>query len=289
MQSHERDPGTVLVRAPVGAALTICRGRTEYGNSNAAQVHLFQREAPVLQEIKSEIKSAARGSVLETHPHYRTAIGVLGVLLPILLILSSLARQLEIRNSISAYYHDPAARDWFVGTLWVLGVFLFFYRYRPLQLKTDQSQPESIQTGAMDAWLGKIAGVSAVLVALLPTTDISATASQPAVIGKAHGFFAAILFICLSLFPLILFSQSRKRGPFYRMIGKVMIVLMLLVVLHAFAPANVRLALAPGRPVLLLEALLIWLFGVSWFEKGRELADEEKKRPLQPEIFRRVA
>lgn len=236
-----------------------------------------------------ELKSAARGSVLETHPHYRTAIGVLGVLLPILLILSSLVRQLEVRNSISAYYHDPAARDWFVGTLWVLGVFLFFYRYRPLQLNTPLSQPKPIQTGAADAWLGKIAGVSAVLVALLPTTDLSASAAQPAVIGKAHGFFAAILFICLSLFPLMLFSQSRKRGPFYRLIGRLMIALMLVVAVHAFAPETIRQALAPWKPVLVLEALLIWLFGVSWFEKGRELAEEEKVRPLQPEAFRRVA
>lgn len=236
-----------------------------------------------------ELKSAAKGSVLETHPHYRTAIGVLGVLLPILLIVSSIVRQVAIRNSISAYYHDPSTRDWFVGTLWVLGVFLFFYRYRPLHVGAPQTQRESIRTGAADAWLGKIAGISAVLVALLPTTDKTSTTAQPAVIGTAHGFFAAILFICLSLFPLVLFSQSRKRGPFYRMIGQSMIVLMLVVAAHAFAPENVREALAGWRPVLLLEALLIWLFGLSWFEKGRELADEEKTRPLPDEIVRRVA
>ena len=236
-----------------------------------------------------ELKSAARGSVLETHPHYRTAIGVLGVLLPILLIVSSIVRQVAIRNSISAYYHDPSTRDWFVGTLWVLGVFLFFYRYRPLHVGAPQSQNESIRTGAADAWLGKIAGVSAVLVALLPTTDKTSTAAQPAVIGTAHGFFAAILFICLSLFPLLLFSQSRKRGPFYRMIGWSMIVLLLVTAAHQFGPENVRQALAPWKPLLILEAMLIWLFGLSWFEKGRELADEEKKRPLPEEVARRVA
>jgi hypothetical protein len=158
-----------------------------------------------------ELKSAAKGSVLETHPHYRTAIGVLGVLLPILLIVSSLVQQQQIRNSISAYYHT-SARDWFVGTLWVLGVFLFFYRYRPLNVSAPRSQSESIRTGAADAWLGKIAGVSAVLVALLPTTDEGSPA-QPAIIGTAHGVSAAILFICLSLFPLLLFSQSRNDRP----------------------------------------------------------------------------
>jgi hypothetical protein len=234
-----------------------------------------------------ELKSAAKGSVLETHPHYRTAIGVLGVLLPILLIVSSLVQQQQIRNSISAYYHT-SARDWFVGTLWVLGVFLFFYRYRPLNVSAPRSQSESIRTGAADAWLGKIAGVSAVLVALLPTTDEGSPA-QPAIIGTAHGVSAAILFICLSLFPLLLFSQSRKRGPFYRVVGWIMIVLMLLVAAHAFAPGNIRLSLAPLKPVLVLEALLIWAFGISWFEKGRELAADEKSAEIQAEITRHVA
>jgi hypothetical protein len=235
-----------------------------------------------------EIKSAARGSVLETHPHYRTAIGVLGVLLPILLIVSSLVQQQEIRNSISAYYHT-SARDWFVGTLWVLGVFLFFYRYRPLQLSTPRSQRESIRTGAADAWLGKIAGVSAVLVALLPTTDTTGSASRPPIIGMTHGIAAAILFICLSLFPLLLFSQSRKRGRFYRVTGWAMIVLMLLVAAYAFAPEGVRVSLAPLKPVLILEALLIWAFGISWFEKGRELAGDERSGGIPTEVTRRVA
>ncbi|HZI30507.1 MAG TPA: DUF998 domain-containing protein [Gemmatimonadaceae bacterium] len=234
-----------------------------------------------------EIKSAARGSVLETHPHYRTAIGVLGVLLPILLIVSSLVQQQAIRNSISAYYHT-SARDWFVGTLWVLGVFLFFYRYRPLQLSTPRSQRESIRTGAADAWLGKIAGVSAVLVALLPTTD-EGSPSQPAIIGTAHGVAAAILFVCLSLFPLLLFSQSRKRGPFYRVVGWLMIILLSLVAAHAFAPGSIRLSLAPLKPVLVIETLLIWTFGISWFEKGRELAGDEKSGEIPTEITRRVA
>ncbi len=231
-----------------------------------------------------ELKNAAKGSILETHPHYRTAIGVLGVLLPIVVILSSQ----QILNSISAYYYS-AARDWFVGTLWVLGVFLFFYRYRPLQQSAPQSQRESIRTGAADAWLGKIAGGSAILVALIPTTPPVGSPSQPPQIGMAHGISTAILFVCLSLFPLLLFSQSRKRGHVYRFIGWTMIGLMLLVVAYAFAPNSIRDALAPWRPVLVLEALLIWAFGISWFEKGRELAAEQSTREAALDATRRVA
>jgi hypothetical protein len=220
-----------------------------------------------------ELKRAAEGSVLETHPHYRTAIGILGVTLPILLVLSSLIQRQALPNSISAYYFT-SARDWFVGILWVIGVFLFFYRYRPRQSGLARSQRPSIRTGAADAWLGKIAGLAAVVVALFPTPPASPV--RPPTIGMVHGIAAAILFICVSFFPLLLFSQSRKRGHVYRRYGWTMIGLLLLVVLYAFAPDSWRTQLARWRPVLVLESLLIIVFGVSWFDRGLELAAADR-------------
>lgn len=222
-----------------------------------------------------ELKQAAEGSVLETHPHYRTAIGVLGVSLPILLVISSLVQHQALQGSISAYYFT-SARDWFVGILWVIGVFLFFYRYRPRQPELARSQKASIRSGAADAWLGKLAGLSAVVVALFPTTPPPESPAQPPTIGMVHGIAAAILFTCLALFPLLLFSQSRQRGSVYRWYGVTMIVLLLAVVAYAFAPDGLRTTLAPGRPVLVLESLLILVFGVSWFDRGVELAATAK-------------
>jgi hypothetical protein len=218
-----------------------------------------------------QVRRAVDGSVLETQPHYRTAIGVLGVTLPPILILSSLVSNRELESSISAYYHTPM-RDWFVGTLWVIGVFLFFYQYRPHRPDKAQSRWSQIRSGVADSWLGKIAGVAAVMVALLPTTAPAESPARPPTIGLLHGVSAAVLFICLSLFPLLLFSQSRKRGRIYRLYGIVMLGLLALIVAYAFAPESIRLAIAPWRPVLVLEALLIAVFGVSWFDKGWELA-----------------
>ena len=54
-----------------------------------------------------------------------------------------------------------------------------------------------------------------------------------------------------------------------------MIGLLLLVVAYVFAPESVRVTLAPWRPIFVLETLLIVVFGVSWFEKGRELAAKQ--------------
>lgn len=218
-----------------------------------------------------QLKRAADNTVLETQPHYRTAIGVLGMALPVVVITSSLARGTAVESSISAYYHTPA-RDWFVGILWVVGTFLFFYRYRPRTPASCRSEWQPIRSGAADAWLGKLAGVSAIVVALVPTTPPPELSEQPPTIGVIHGAAAAVLFICLALFPLILFSQSREQPRVYRGYGWTMLGLLAAVIAYAFSPEAVRHHLAPMRPILVGETLLIIVFALSWFTKGRELA-----------------
>jgi len=222
--------------------------------------------------VLQQLKHAADSSILETYPHYRTAIGVLGVTLPpILIITSLLASERGVESSISAYYWT-GLRDWFVGTLCVIGVFLFFYKYTPRGSGEAQSTVQAVKTGKADAWLGKLAGIGAVCVALFPTNPPPATIAQPPTIGMIHGIAAAMLFICLSLFPLLLFCQSRTRPHVYRRIGWTMVVLLALAIANQFAPAAIREAFAPWRPLLAIETALIVLFGVSWFTKGRELA-----------------
>jgi hypothetical protein len=98
------------------------------------------------------------GSVLQPNLKYRTAIGVLGAALPPVLVAWQAVEGFQ--NSISAYYYT-GGRDWFVGTLWVVGVFLFFYQYKPKQPGQAKSQLPHIQSGLADGYLGKFAGVSA--------------------------------------------------------------------------------------------------------------------------------
>jgi hypothetical protein len=210
-----------------------------------------------------------RESVLDPYPAYRMAIGVLGVTLPPLLVIAFSAK--ELQTSISAYYH-VGGRDWFVGILWVIGVFLFFYQYKPQQQGQPKSRRPSIQSGSADAWLGRLAGFAAVLVALLPTTPTTAP-SQPAIIGYAHGAAALALFAALSLFPLLLFSQSHSKPKvrLYKWCGWLMVLFLGLIAAHQVAASeDLRKYLNPWKPVLVLEWLLIWAFGVSWFAKGFE-------------------
>jgi hypothetical protein len=222
----------------------------------------------MLQQLKAASKKVLAGSVLEPNPKYRTAIGVLGVALPPALLVWAMNQ--GVQSSISAYYYT-AGRDWFVGTLWVIGVFLIFYQYRPQRAEPAKSRFPSIRSGRADAYLGKCAGVAAVLVALLPTTP-PARPTQPPVIGAAHGVAAFVMFVSLSLFPLLLFSQSSEKARFYKVCGWSMLACLTLIGVYALSPETLRQALVSWHPVLLLEWVLVWVFGYSWFEKGREQA-----------------
>jgi len=231
----------------------------------------------MLQQVTAMSEQVLTGSVLEPSPKYRTAIGVIGVALPPALLLWALDD--GVQNSISAYYYT-GGRDWLVGTLWVIGVFLIFYQYTPRDPEQARSRVASIRSGRADAYVGKCAGVAAVLVALLPTTPPEGL-TQPPIIGIAHGAAAFVTFASLSLFPLLLFSQSSEKAALFRLCGWVMLACLALIGVYALSPEALRQTLAPWRPVLLLEWGLVWVFGYSWFEKGRETV---LKRTLAPAV-----
>jgi hypothetical protein len=215
-------------------------------------------------QLQHHLKRAANGSVLETTAGYRTAIGVLGAALPAIMIvgtLSGLLANKEFERSISAYYHSELG-DFFVGILWVIGVFLFFYKYRPGQ-HAPRSNVHAIQQGHADAWLGKFTGIAAVLVAICPTDH----KDTETLLGAVHVGAAVVLFICLSLFPLMLFSESRRWRLAYQLIGWSMIGVLALILGWWLVDKD-------SAPLLGLETTLILLFSAGWFLKG-----EDQRRP----------
>jgi hypothetical protein len=126
----------------------------------------------------------------------------------------------------------------------------------------------SVRSGRADAYLGKIAGLTAVCVALFPTAPPPGSDMAPPRIGMAHGIAAAVLFLCLSLYPLWLFKQSRERTAVYNLCGGLMLLSLTLIAAYTRAPESVRTSLGPLRPILVLEWVLIWAFALSWFAKG---------------------
>lgn len=102
-------------------------------------------------------KNPAARAFIESYLWMRMAIGLLGVLLPVLLVLVDwwfVDNHRPIRGSMSAYYHS-AARDVFVGGLIATGLFLITYM--------------SAKKRTYDYVLSTTVGFLVIVVALLPT------------------------------------------------------------------------------------------------------------------------
>jgi len=100
----------------------------------------------MLEQIEQQATAikAAKRSVLQPNARYRTAIGWLGFMLPIVIVWWPWPLE-SLQSSISAYYYT-GARNWFVGTLWVLALFLFFYQYEPRGSGAPKSRYRIIAT-----------------------------------------------------------------------------------------------------------------------------------------------
>lgn len=204
----------------------------------------------------------------------RNLIGMLGILLPIILLLGTLIyNDIEtVQNSISAYYHT-VLRDLFVGLVCAIGVFLFNYKgYEPV-----------------DRRVGIIAGVAAFGVALFPTY----LESRPEMLISAeaanviHFISAAIFFISIAYFSIFLFTKSNKkphewsdekhtRNKVYYTCG--VIILMCIAIIGAgYLIGWFEEPIAKTyKPVFALEAIALFAFGIAWLVKGEFiLADED--------------
>ena len=95
-----------------------------------------------------------REHMLGTYHNLRVGIGVVGAILPFLLLLGGwLLDHESLQGSMSAYYYSPTMRDVFVASLGAIGLFLILYK--GFSSREDR---------ALD-----IAGVGALIVAFFPT------------------------------------------------------------------------------------------------------------------------
>lgn len=194
----------------------------------------------------------------------RKVIGLLGILLPIVLIINSLYCGESIENSISAYYYSNLG-DVFVAILTALAMFLFSYKAYELQL---------------DNWITNIAAFAALGVAFFPCNGISVLC----VSCKEHSFSknfhetvhylsASIFFISLAILLLFYFTKSDKkvkttpkkvRNAIYIICGLIMIAcLLMIVVITHFNLFN--------NHIFWPESIALFAFGFAWLVKGELL------------------
>lgn len=219
-------------------------------------------------------RKAEMNQLVISYMFLRKAVGWIGSLLPIVLILGNAIVFAAPRpDSMSGYYYTHM-RNVFVGALCALGVFLVAY---------DGYDD-------MERWITNVAGIGALGVAFFPTSPAvcpaGATACPPQsvvrlttgqqVVGGIHLFFAAVSFIALAC--MALFFARRQGSPpepgqheriAYFVCGGTILSCVVLAAASNLLPDSVK----AGWPLLFIfEALAVVAFGVSWFVKGRTMA-----------------
>jgi magnesium-transporting ATPase (P-type) len=205
-----------------------------------------------------------------TYNTLREVIGLLGVALPFIVSLGAMLFFHEgIQSSISAYYYT-GMRDVLVGTLWAIGFFMLSY--------------QGYENADRNA--GIVVCISAVGIALFPTTPEKNPSPSAHTIGIFHYVFAALFFLSLIYTCFFLFTKTKidrpptrkkiQRNKVYRICGAVMIVCILLIALFSLLPDQVSSSLEFTHPVFWLETIAILAFGFSWITKGEAILKDEE-------------
>jgi hypothetical protein len=214
--------------------------------------------------------------IIKTYASLRLGIGLLAIALPIILAGGgSVLYGMTPQDSISAYYHafvptellpnvlaisgNGLMRNWMVGILWAVGVFLILYR--------GYGRRENIALN--------IAGVFLIMVAMFPMEWTCGSTCAPVSIHgiSALVFFIAIGYVCIfrSGDTLTQFTNAADRQFYkrcYRIIGLAMWVFPVTVIIlnrfeiHPFGT----------RTVFFVEVIGIWVFAAYWLLKSYELS-----------------
>ncbi len=191
----------------------------------------------------------------------RELAGWAGFFLPFAVALGNWPHALE--GSISAYYFTRMGA-WFVGSLWVIGFFMVSARGYD---KRDERA-------------GRLAGVFALGVALIPMNYCGVNSGWVMYRGWLHWTCAALLFIVLALMCLKLFTKTDaanptpkklRRNKFYVACGYTIFACIALIGAYSLLKHfDLSLATRLGcyKPVFWLEAGSVWAFAIAWLVKG---------------------
>ena len=223
---------------------------------------------------KTNTENENNNSLVVSFLTIRRIVGLLGLTLPVMLIMLTFlfGDCDEVQKSISHYYYTNA-RDYFVGCLCAVALFLFSYK--------GYDKKENM--------LGNLGCLLALCVAFFPTSvdknDLSFCIrvqidNNPYSI--IHFASAAMLFLLLACYSLFLFTKSSgnptpeklMRNRLYRICGWIMVVCIVMIALYYNIPA-LNSGLKQYTPVFWLEGLALAAFGLSWLTKGETLLKDK--------------
>lgn len=216
----------------------------------------------------------AKDPIVLTYKALRSAVGVVALGLPFVLAIPLwVLRDHMLQSSISAYYYT-GMRNLFVGGICAIAMFMLCNRGYDLQ----------------DWVAGIFSAICALGVAFFPTApDESATQRQHD-IGIAHYAFAALLFLTLAYFCLVLFKMSAKdriltrkkkqRNFVYTVCGYAILASILMIVVFKFL--NVKYLVGNVGSVFCFETTALLAFGAAWLIKGETFLKDENSPSDQP-------
>ena len=200
----------------------------------------------------------------------RRAIGVSGLLLPVMLgPVGWLFFGVEIQDSMSAYYHT-AMRDVFVGTLCAMGIFLFCYR----------------GYDRIENWTANVGCFSALGLALFPLDFNSDPLFQRSITGYLHSLSGGVFFSTFAFYSLFHFPSStpekqeiapheRERNFVYRSSGTVILLSMSAMGAYVLLLSAEQKSFLNGYNFLFwMEWIAVWAFAAAWLTKGRTIVAE---------------
>ncbi len=221
----------------------------------------------------------------------RKGIGFLGLALPFILGFGGmLLPEPGLRSSISAYYHTGLG-DVFVGTICVIGIFLFAYKgYEP---KDDRAGDFACFCAIGLALFSTSPDMGDTSRGLGPLLSPGTAVVSEKITAGAHFGFAAGFFLTLAYFSICLFTKSegektpkkRQRNRVYKACGYVMLLALALIALEVsiqkleLLPEATLRMIASLDPRFWLESIAMLAFGLSWWVKGEAILRDET-RPL---------
>jgi hypothetical protein len=200
-----------------------------------------------------------------TYLTLRQVVGGIALLLPFALAIPWWLQVHLFQSSISDYYYT-GMRNLFVGSLCAIAMFLLSCRGFDRQ----------------DELAGAFSALCAIGVAFCPTTPGNPSPRQQE-IGNAHYIFAALLFLTLSYFCLILFRmtaatksitpQKLVRNRIYFASGSVILASILAIALSKLLHWDYTIF--GFGPVIVFESTSLWAFGIAWLVKGETILKDQ--------------
>ncbi len=205
--------------------------------------------------------------IFATYINLRVGIAIITILFPLLLWAGGAIQGIPLQDSMSAYYHaifnENSMRNWFVGILFAVGVFLYLYKGFSYQ----------------ENYALNFAGVFVIGVAIFP---MEWNCGEECKKISMHGTCAVLFFLCIAyvcircasdtlylLNDTVLEQRYRLR---YKLIGIGMILSPLFALLLTLVFQQFK------SYTFFVEAAGIWIFAIYWLLKSQELTSTNAER-----------